>query len=356
MSSFRFQDPNWLWLLIPVIGFGLLSIRRERRSAVLYSNVELLRGLPVTFAQRMKRFLPWLRILGMVLIVVALARPQSGKEEFRIQTEGISIEMCIDRSGSMQALDFPIDGKRVNRLEAVKRVFRQFVAGEGGFEGRPDDLVGLVVFGGFADAKCPPTLDHGALLEVLDTVKIAEPVTDKHGQVINEQLWQEEQATAIGDAIAVAVDRLKDVKSKSRVIVLLSDGENTAGVVDPEEAAEAAAAFGIRIYSIGVGSTGMAPFPAIDAFGRKVLRAQPVRLDEETLKMLSEKTGGRYFNAQNTEALEEVYAEIDRLEKTETEGRLYTEYREVYQSLLLPGIACVLVQVAFSATRFRGLP
>ena len=174
--------------------------------------------------------------------------------------------------------------------------------------------------------------------------------------MINDQLWQEEQATAIGDAIAVAVDRLKDVKSKSRVIVLLSDGENTAGVVEPADAAEAAAAFGIRIYSIGVGSTGMAPFPAIDAFGREVLQAQPVRLDEETLKMLSEKTGGRYFNAQNTEALTEVYAEIDRLEKTETEGRLYTEYRELFQSLLLPGIACVLIQVALSATRFRGLP
>ena len=139
-------------------------------------------------------------------------------------------------------------------------------------------------------------------------------------------------------------------------IVLLSDGENTAGVVEPEDAAEAAAAVDIRIYSIGVGSTGMAPFPVVDAFGREVLQAQPVRLDEETLKSLAEKTGGRYFNAQDTEALAEVYAEIDRLEKTETEGRLYTEYREVFQSLMLPGIACVLLQLGLSSTRFRGLP
>jgi len=356
VTSFRFQAPIWLWLLIPVIAFGVWSIRRDRRSAVLYSNVELLRGLPVTLAQRLKKCLPWMRILGMVLIVFALARPQSGKEEFRIRTEGIAIEMCLDRSGSMQALDFPVDGERVNRLDAVKKVFREFVAGEGDFDGRPDDLVGLVVFGGFADAKCPPTLDHGALLEVLDTVKIAEPVRDKQGRVINERLWQEEQATAIGDAIAVAVDRLKDVKSKSRVIVLLSDGENTAGVVEPEDAAEAAAAFDIRIYSIGVGTTGMAPFPVVDAFGREVLQAQPVRLDEETLTSLAEKTGGRYFNAQDTEALADVYAEIDRLEKTETEGRLYTEYREVFQSLMLPGIACVLLQLGLSSTRFRGLP
>jgi len=356
MSSFRFQDPIWLLLLIPLVGLSLLSLRRERRAAVLYSNVELLRGLPVTLAQRLKRLLPWLRITGMVLIACALARPQSGREDFRIRAEGISIEMCIDRSGSMRALDFPIDGKRVSRLDAVKHVFRQFVAGEGKFAGRPDDLIGLVVFGGFADAKCPLTLDHGALLEVLKTVQIAEPVTDKQGNVINERLWQEEQATAIGDAIAVAVDRLKDVQSKSRVIVLLSDGENTAGVVQPEEAAEAAAAFGIRIYSIGVGTTGMAPFPAIDAFGREVLRVQAVRLDEVSLKMLSEKTGGQYFSAEDTDALSAVYTEIDRLEKTKTEGRLYTEYREVFQLLMLPGIACVLFQVALGATRFRSLP
>jgi len=174
--------------------------------------------------------------------------------------------------------------------------------------------------------------------------------------VINEGLWQEEQATAIGEAIAVAVDRLKDVKSKSKVIVLLSDGENTTGVVTPEEAAAAAATFGIRIYAIGVGSTGMAPYPTTDVFGRKVLRAQPVRLDEEALKALAEKTDGRYFNAKNTESLEQVYAEIDKLEKTETEGRLYTEYREVFQLLMLPGLMCVLLEIALGSTRFRSLP
>lgn len=356
MTSLRFQDPFWLLLLIPVIAFGVIAIRRQRRTSVLYSNVELLRDLPVTWALRTKRFLPWLRITGMLLIVVALARPQSGKEEFRIRTEGIAIEMCIDRSGSMMALDFPINGEQVNRLEAVKTVFRDFVAGSGAFDGRPDDLIGLVVFGGFADAKCPPTLDHGALLEVLDTVEIAEPVRDAQGRVINDGLWQEEQATAIGDSIAVAVDRLKDVESKSRVIVLLSDGENTAGVVSPEDAADAAAAFNIRIYSIGVGTTGMAPYPAVDLFGRETLQARPVKLDEAALKSLAEKTGGRYFNAQDAAALESVYAEIDKLEKTETEGRLYTEYREVFQPLMLPGLFCVLLEIALSSTRFRSLP
>ncbi len=219
MTSFRFQDPIWLLLFVPVIFVGWFAIRRGRNTAVLYSSVELLRDLPVTLGLRVRRLLPWLRVVGMVLIVLALARPQQGSEEFRVRTEGIAIQMCIDRSGSMLALDFPIEGERVNRLHAVKKVFREFVAGDGGFEGRPDDLIGLVVFGGFADAKCPPTLDHGALLEVLDTVEVAEPVRDRQGRVINDGLWQEEQSTAIGDAVAVATDRLKDVESKSRVIV-----------------------------------------------------------------------------------------------------------------------------------------
>ena len=354
--TFRFQDPLAMLLLVPLMACGLWAFRRQRQRAVLYSNVELLRELPVTFAQRCRRLLPWLRLIGMGLIVVAVARPQYGREEFRVRTEGIAIEMCIDRSGSMQALDFSVGGDRLNRLEAVKRVFRTFVVGEGPFAGRPDDLIGLVAFGGFADALCPPTLDHGALLEVLDSVQIPEPVMDRRGRIINEALLQEEQSTAIGDAIAVAVDRLKDLRTKSRVIVLLSDGESNAGVVTPAQAAEAAAAFGIRIYAIGVGSTGKAPFPMTDRFGRRVLRPQMVRLDEDTLKGLADKTGGRYFNARDTQSLAEVYAEIDQLEKTQTEGRLFTEYREIFQSWMLPGVACVLLEIALSTTRFRSLP
>ncbi len=356
MSEFRLHDPLWLLLIIPLCVATWYEQQRRRNESVLFSDVSLLRGLPVTFAQRFKRVLDWLRVVGILLVIIALARPQQGSEEFRVRTEGIAIEMCIDRSGSMQALDFPIDGKRVNRLEAVKKVFREFVIGEAGFNGRPDDLIGLVAFGGYADSKCPPTLDHGTLIEVLETVKIPEPIVDKEGRVINERLLQEEQATAIGDAIAVAVDRLKDLKIKSKVIVLLSDGENTAGVVTPEEAAETAAAFGIRIYAIGVGTTGIAPFPAIDMFGRTVLQSQPVTLDEVALKALAGKTQGRYFNAQNTEGLAQVYAEIDRLEKTNTEGNLYTEYREIFQWLMIPGFVCILVEVALMSTRFRTLP
>lgn len=356
MTGFRFQDPLWLLVLVPLAALALLAIRRQRRAAVLYSDVSILAKLPKTMALRVKRVLPWLRVLGMALVVLALARPQRGREEYRIQTEGIAIQMCIDRSGSMQAMDFQLDGQQVDRLAAVKRVFRDFVAGRGRLAGRPDDLIGLVAFGGYADSKCPLTLDHGALLEVLKEVKIAQPVYDSRGRMINERLLEEELATAIGDAVVLAVDRLKDVKAKSKVIILLSDGKQTAGVTDPPEAAETAKVFGIKIYSIGVGTTGMAPFPGTDAFGRKVLVPQLVELDEKTLKMLANTTGGRYFNAQDTRALEGVYAEIDRLEKTRSEGRLYTQYRELYQYAMFPGLALVLLEIILVCTRFRSLP
>ena len=355
MNTFRFATPMALLLLIPVLAIGI-HVALKRRHAVQYSSVKLLLDLPVTMAQRIRRLLPWVNLLGLVLIAVALARPQLGKEETRIRTEGIAVEMCVDKSGSMQALDFTLDNEQVNRLDAVKSVFREFVAGGDEFSGRQDDLIGLISFGGFATAVCPLTLDHGALLEVLSTVKIPEPIYDSNHRIINEQLLQEEMATAIGDALALGVARLKDAESKSKVIVLLSDGENTAGIISPEEAIDAAVEFGIKVYSIGVGSTGLAPFPVEDRFGRTVLAAQQVKLDEATLKSIAEKTGGQYFNAKDTETLKQVYAEIDKLEKTEIEGRLYTEYRETFEYPMLAGLCCVLLTLLLRSTRLRGLP
>jgi len=356
VTSFRFQDPLWLLLLVPLVVLALVAIRRQRGVAVLYSDGSLLVTLPQTLALRVKRLLPWLRVAGMAVVVLALARPQQGREEFRVRTEGIAIQMCLDRSGSMRAMDFELDGTRVNRLAACKRVFRDFVSGRGRLPGRPDPPLGQIAVGGVAEAKCPLTLDHGALLQVLDTVEIPEPIHDSAGRVINAPLLDEDLKTAIGDTLALAAQRLKDVKATSRVIILLSDGEQTAGLIDPVEAAKAAKTFGIKIYTIGVGTTGMAPMPVTDPFGGKHLRAVPVRLDEKTMKAIADTTGGRYFNAQSTEALEEVYGEIDRLEKSVTEGRLYTEYREWYQYLLFPGLGLILLEVILVSTRFRSLP
>ena len=356
MSGLRFQDPFWLLLLIPLALVGLWAIRRQRRVAVLYSDVSLLGTRPRTLALRVKRGLPWVRLAGLALVIAALARPQQGREEFRIRAEGIAIQMCIDRSGSMQAMDFEIDGQRANRLEVVKRVFRGFVAGKGAQHGRPDDLIGLVSFGGYAESKCPLTLDHGALLQVLETIEIAKPILDAKHRIINRKLLEEEIKTAIGDAVSLAVDRLKDAKAKSRIIILLSDGEQTAGAVEPVEAAEAAKALGIKVYTIGVGTTGVVEMAEDDGFGGQILRPVHVRLDEDTLKAMAETTGARYFNAQDTETLEKVYAEIDQLEKSESEGRLYTEYREMYQYAMFPGLGLILLEILLISTRFRSLP
>ncbi len=356
MMGIRFQDPIWCLLLIPLLVFVVIAVHRQRQAAVLYSSVQVLKTLPKTFALLVKRFLPWLRFLGMALVIMALARPQHGREEFRVRTEGIAIQMAIDRSGSMMAMDFELDGERVNRLEVVKQVFKDFVIGKGNLPGRPDDLIGLIAFGGYADGICPLTLDHGALLQILDTVKIAEEIRDRRGRLINEGLLQEERATAIGDAVALGVERLRNVEAKSKVLILLSDGENTAGAIEPEEAAKAAKAFGVKIYAIGVGTEGFVPVPAKDAFGRQVFTRAHVRLDEETLEKLADTTDGRYFNAKDTEALEEVYGAIDLLEKTQTEGRLYTEYRELFRYALFPGIILILLELLMTSTRFRTLP
>jgi len=356
MMGFQFQDPTWLLLLLPLALLAWLAMRRSRGVAVLFSNLDIPRSLPVTLALRTKRLLPYLAIAGTAVLIFALARPQRGREEFRILTEGVAIEMCVDRSGSMQAMDFGVKGNRVNRLAAVKKVFNDFVQGKDGLPGRPDDQIGLIAFGGYADDECPLTLDHGVLSQIVETVQIPKPIYDKQGRVINARLLEEEQLTAIGDAVALAVDRLKPIKAESKVIILLSDGEQTAGLVSPHEAAEAAKAYGIKIYSIGIGSTGRAPFPAVDPSGRTVLVPAEVRLDEQTLKQMAETTGGRYFNARSTKALEEVYGEIDKLEKSRTKGRLYTEYRELYQYPALAGLGMILLGIVLASTRFRSLP
>ncbi|MGO8744386.1 MAG: VWA domain-containing protein [Thermoguttaceae bacterium] len=356
--NIRFQDPLWLLLLAALGAIGILAIRRQRRVAVLYSDVSLLRTLPATLALRIKRALPWVRLAGLGLVIAALARPQHGIEEFRIHTEGIAIEMCIDRSGSMAALDFNVDGQQVDRLAIVKQVFQDFVMGKGKLPGRPDDLIGLITFGGFVEPRCPLTLDHGALVEVLKEVEIPHPIFDNRGEEINRRLWQEDSQTAIGDALALAANRLKDAHAKSKVIILLTDGEQTAGVLQPAEGAKIAKTLGVKVYTIGIGSNGVVPIPDPypDAFGRRVLRQEVFPLDEQTLKQIADVTGGKYFSAQDTESLEDVYAEIDRQEKSASEGRLYSEYHEWYQYLMFPGLGLILAEILLAGTRFRSLP
>lgn len=357
MDTFRFSEPLWFVAIVPVLVlFWGQQWRWNRRAAVRYSSLDLFEDVPKTWTQRIHAVLPWFRCFGWIAIVIALARPQQGLQEYRVDTEGIAIVMCLDRSGSMLAMDFQLDGQRVNRLEVVKQVFRNFVAGDRLLTGRPNDLIGLVVFGGFAESLAPLTLDHDALIDVLETVEIAEPIRDARGAIVNQAFLAEEQSTAIGDAVTLAVDRLQDAPARSKVIILLSDGENTAGVVEPLQAAEAARQFGIKVYTIGVGTTGYAPFPAETLFGQSILVDRLVKLDEETLKMLAERTGGQYFAAQDADTLTRVYQAIDALEKSVSNGLLYTEYRELYRWWLIPAILLLVTEIVLTRTRFLTWP
>jgi Ca-activated chloride channel family protein len=326
---------------------------RRRRFGVVFSSVVMIKKLPITFMQRIGKVLPFLFYCGLFLLIVALARPQAGMEEYRIRTEGIAIAMCVDRSGSMKEEDFEINGERVNRLKAVKKVFRDFVRGNGGeLKGRKDDMIGLIAFGGYVDAFCPLTLDHSTLLEMLSQVNLIEP--PKEGVNRNadvrrlRQTLQEENMTAIGDTIAIACDRLKNINAKSKVIILLSDGVQNFGELDALEAAEIAKTLGIKIYTIGIGMSG----GSRDIFSRM---STPV-VDDDTLRKIAETSGGQYYSPNNTDALEKVYAEIDRLEKTTHEGRIYTQYKEFYRYPLLIGTAMILLHLLLVNTRFRKIP
>ncbi len=359
MNGFSFHDPLWLSGGVVVALVAFLAARRSRRGAITFSSLADLRGLPVTFAQRMKRLLPLMRVTGLLLVVVALARPRQGLEEFRVRTEGIAIELAIDRSGSMRALDFRDEGEPVDRLHVVKRVVRDFVEGQAGSSelgGRKDDKIGLVVFSGYAEGRCPLTLDHDTLLKILDDVKLPfEGMSDSQAHVVQRYL-EDEGSTAIGDALARAVAGLDGSDAKSRVVILLSDGESNAGLLSPRDAAELAKAKGIKVYTIGIGSTGVAPVLDRDMFGREVLKRMNVRLDDRTLREIAEVTGGAYFNARDTEALEAVYGKIDELEKSETEGLVYTDYRELFGYVLVPGILLLLLELVLRSTRFLSLP
>ncbi|MDR3182349.1 MAG: VWA domain-containing protein [Planctomycetaceae bacterium] len=337
------HSPYYLLLFLPLIYLVIQIEFRRQKSGILFGNAALLRNIPVTFKQRLAKYVPYLLYAGIALWIVALARPQYGKEQYRIRGNGIALMMCVDRSGSMAAIDFEINGKPANRLDAVKQTFRDFVAGNTALAGRQDDYIGLLAFGGYVDTHCPLTLDHTTLLEMLNQIQLPQYITaagdEQQGSVpIDKKLYAEESATAIGDAVAQAVDRLKDVPSASKVIILLSDGEQTFGTLTPQEGAETAKAFGIKIYTIGIGSNGETPFLATDRLGNKHLASQHTSIDEAALTDIAGITGGSYYNARNTAALEQVYEQIDRLEKTLHEGRKYTQYGELYRYPLLLGL------------------
>jgi Ca-activated chloride channel family protein len=266
--------------------------------------------------------------------VIALARPQKGKVEAKITTEGIDIVLAVDVSGSMLAEDFQIGGEHQNRLYVVKQVVRDFI------EERINDRIGIVVFAARPYTLCPLTLDHGWLIQQLDQAEI--------GMI--------EDGTAIGSAIATATNRIRASTAKSRIIILLTDGRNNAGRIDPITAADAASALSVKIYTIGAGTKGLAPYPVRDFFGNKVYRQVKIEIDDESLKRIAEKTEGMYFRATDTDSLREIYREIDEMEKTEIEATEYMEYKEFYPHLLILAIISFVLEIGLANTRFRRLP
>ena len=353
-----------LLVLLPLIWWRWFD--RRRQAAVRFSSVELLKRDRPTWAVRARHIIPVLRTLAVGLLIVAMARPQKGDEETEIITEGIAIQMLVDRSSSMLAEDFQLNGKRVNRLTAVKSVAREFVKGNrrDNLKGRPNDLIGMIAFAGYADSICPTTLDHDHLIHVLDQVAIAE--------------GRAEDGTAIGDAIALGVERMRALDTrrkaahanrvKSKVLVLLTDGEQTTGDLTPKQGAELAKALGVKVYTIGVGTEGMAPMP-VDFLGQRVLQPTPVSIDEETLKMVAKLTGGEYFRAKDTQSLRRIYARIDELERTDTQEKRYLQYVELATTpvrigsaewtcppILVMVIVLLALEVVLANTKFRRLP
>ncbi|HLX64123.1 MAG TPA: VWA domain-containing protein [Planctomycetota bacterium] len=357
MGGFRFFSPHWL-IFLPVVALAAWRAWHPRlRAAALYSNVADLKRLPVTFAQRVKRLLPWTSLLGLVLLTFALARPQMGKSESRVNTEGIAIELAIDVSGSMEeAHDFVLGEKSVSRIAAVKYVVDAFINGskESKLSGRPNDLIGLVAFGGFADSRCPLTLDHGALTEALRQLEVPKPIYDRaSGAIMNG----EELQTAIGDGLLAGADRLKNVNAKSKILILLTDGDNNLGS-DPREAAKAVEALGIKVYTICIGTNDPVPVVGKDPiFGvERMVGSQVFPIDEKLLQDIADTAHGKYFHAYGTDALTSVYAEIDKLEKTKVEETKYTDYTEYFGVPAIAGLALLLGALVLSSTRFRAMP
>jgi len=330
--SFELGSPNYFYLLIliPLIVWYRYLRRKRNYAPLIYSNTGLIRKIKYRGGIWPRYIAPLLKVLAIILIVFTLARPRLARTFEEVKTQGIDIILTLDISGSMKAEDF----KPQNRLFVAKEVIKEFV------KERTEDRLGLVVFAAQAFTQCPLTLDHNVLIRFLEHVDF--------GMV--------EDGTAIGTAIANSCNRLKDSPAASKVIVLLTDGVNNTGKIDPITAADIAASLGIKIYTIGIGKTGNAPFPVDDPFLGRIYKYLPNLLDEDVLTEVAEKTGGLYFRAETSEKLTEVYKEISTLETTEIKTKGYIQYRELFTPFLLSGLGLVLIEAIVSRTRYRKNP
>lgn len=326
--SFAYPWVLYFIMIVPILITWYIWQGRKKQAAITYSSLKMFEKIPATFRERL-RHLPFvLRMLALIFLIIALARPQNFSAGQSINTEGIDIAMVLDISGSMLAEDF-----KPNRLEAAKNVIDNFVSA------RTTDRIGLVIFSREAFTQCPLTIDYSVLRNLLGDIRT--------GMI--------EDGTAIGNGIANGINRLKDSDAESRVIILLTDGVNNAGEVDPISAAEIASTFGIRIYTIGVGTRGEAPYPVQTPFGTRY-QMVPVEIDEVILKKIADITGGEYFRATNNRALEEIYNKIDKMEKTKIEITSYRNAKELFAGWLSIGFILLLLELLASKTILRKLP
>ena len=345
-----FANPWMLLLFLPLAVAAWRLLRRARRSGIRFSATSRLPAKAAGWRAKAAALTPYVLLAALSLMVLAAARPRTSLAKERKSVDAIAIMMAVDVSGSMDALDLTPKGERFSRkttrLAVVKKLFAEFVSK------RPDDLIGLVTFGGYAATRSPLTADHQALLNVLKGVEIPSIALDENGNAIS----REEQMTAIGDGLATALARLKDAKPKSKVAILLSDGVSNAGAVEPAEAAEAASKLGIKVYSIGVGTKARnTPIIGRDFFGRQVVQYADMTFDEKQLKAIAKTTGGMYFAVNDRDSLEKALEEIDALETTRIEADAYDRWEEHFAFFLLSGALLVMVASSMSMASIRRL-
>jgi Ca-activated chloride channel homolog len=322
-----------LFLLLPLLAW--LKGKRGEPPAFVYSSVQLVRGILNITRARSGGFLSALRWLVLALLIFALAQPRFTRSETKVTASGVDIVVALDMSGSMISEDFEVRGERVNRFNMARAVLEQFI------EKRPNDRIGLVVFATDSYIATPLTLDHEFLMRRLDQLQIG-AIDENH--------------TAIGSALSTAVNRLREVKSKSKIVILMTDGQNNAGKIEPLIAAEAAQALKVKVYTIGVGTRGMAPMPVFFGGRRMGTQMQPVDIDEVTLQKIADLTQGKYYRADNTARFQAIYSEIDKLEKTEKEVKKFAQHRELFPWVITPGLVLVLLETLLRHTAFRRLP
>src|SRR5450432_3674395 len=332
-----FAHPYLLLLLLLLPLLAWLKGKRGSPPAFIYSSVKLVEGLTKARSSRAGAMLAALRWLVLAAFIVALAQPRLTKSQTTVKASGVDIVVALDMAGSMVSEDFIVNGKRVNRFNMAQSVLKGFI------DKRPSDRIGLIVFATQAFIATPLTLDHDFLQENLNRLEIG---------AINQN------ATAIGDALSTAVNRLRDLKSKSKIVILMTDGQNNSGKIQPLMAADAARALGIKVYTIGIGEQGEAPMPVgrNPYTGQTVYQNVPVDVDEDTLQKIADVTGGKYYRADNAEKFRAIYAEIDKLEKTEAIINKYAEYQELFPWFVWSGLVLLPVELVLGQTLLRRLP